>query len=44
MMAKMFTTSTKTSIHCHSALVLERLFRYMFQEDFGVIENKTIKT
>lgn len=26
---------------CHSALVLERLFNYMFQKDFRVIENKT---
>jgi hypothetical protein len=28
----------------HSTLVLERLFIYMFQEDFGVIKRKTTKT
>ncbi len=25
-------------------LILERLFKYMFEEDFGVIEKKTKKT
>ncbi len=27
---------------CHSTLVLERLFMYMFQEDFEVTTKKTI--
>jgi hypothetical protein len=27
---------------CHLALVLERLFKYMFQEDFEVTSKKTI--
>jgi hypothetical protein len=26
---------------CHSVLVLERLFRYMFDEDFEVTSKKT---
>ncbi len=29
---------------CHLALVLERLFIYMFQEDYGVIEKRIIET
>jgi len=27
----------------HLELILERLFKYMFQEDFGVIKKKTTK-
>jgi hypothetical protein len=29
---------------CHSTLVLEILFRYMFQEDYGVIEKRIVET
>ncbi len=44
MTANVFRNFTKGLVHCHLALVLERLFRYVFQENFEVTENKIVET